>query len=127
MTIGTAKRQRASERAGRTGFARVLHAEWTKLRTVRGWMISVLVAALVTVLLGLLASLATHGFCTPVPGQACDGGPPTGPGGEPVTDSYYFVYQPLTGNGIYKRKGSCSRWSYPCFNTCAIVTDLTPR
>jgi ABC-type transport system involved in multi-copper enzyme maturation permease subunit len=99
MTIGTAKRQRTSERAGHAGFARVLHAEWTKLRTVRGWMISVLVAALVTVLLGLLASLATHGFCTPVPGQACGGGPPTGPGGEPVTDSYYFVYQPLTGNG----------------------------
>ena len=24
---------------------------------------------------------------------------PVGPGGEPVTDSFYFVHQPLAGNG----------------------------
>jgi ABC-type transport system involved in multi-copper enzyme maturation permease subunit len=98
MTISTTERQSVGERARQAGFARVLHAEWTKFRTVRRWLISVIVAALVTVLLGLLASLATHGHCLPAPGEVC-GGPPMGPDGEQVSDSYYFVYQPLTGNG----------------------------
>src|SRR3974377_892309 len=98
MTIGTTERQRAGERAGHTGFARVVPAGWTKFPTLPGWMIGMIVAALVTVMLGLLASLATHSFCIPVPGEGCPG-LLTGPGGEPVDDSYYFVYQPLTGNG----------------------------
>jgi hypothetical protein len=29
----------------RDGFARLLRAEWTKFRTVRGWIITILVAA----------------------------------------------------------------------------------
>ena len=36
--------------AGRGGFARVLHAEWTKFRTVRGWVTAVLALALGTAL-----------------------------------------------------------------------------
>ncbi len=99
MTISSTERQRAAERAGHAGFACVLRAEWTKLRTVRAWIISIMVAALATVLLGLLASLATHGHCFPEPGSNACGSVPTGPDGEPVTDRYYFVYQPLTGNG----------------------------
>jgi len=38
---------------GRAGFAHLLHAEWTKFRTVRGWVIAAIVVVLVTVLLGL--------------------------------------------------------------------------
>jgi hypothetical protein len=30
---------------------------------------------------------------------ACPPAPPTGPGGEPVQDAFYFLHQPLTGNG----------------------------
>ena len=127
MTIGTTERQRAGERAGHTGFARVLHAEWTKFRTVRGWMIGMIVAALVTVMLGLLASLATHSFCTPVPGEGCPG-LLTGPGGEPVDDSYYFVYQPLTGNGsITIRVTSMTGLiTYPQAHPNAIVSGVEP-
>ena len=42
--------------AGRDSFAHLLHAEWTKFRTVRGWVIAVIVAVLVTVLLGLFTA-----------------------------------------------------------------------
>ena len=30
---------------------------------------------------------------------ACPPAPPAGPGGEPVQDAFYFLHQPLTGNG----------------------------
>jgi hypothetical protein len=42
--------------AGHGGFGQVLRAEWTKFRTVRGWVIGVTVAPLVTVGLGYLIS-----------------------------------------------------------------------
>jgi ABC-type transport system involved in multi-copper enzyme maturation permease subunit len=127
MTIGTTEPQRAGERAGHTGFARVLHAEWTKFRTVRGWMIGMIVAALVTVMLGLLASLATHSFCNAPPGQACPG-PLTGPGGEPVSDNYYFVHQPLTGNGSITAQVTSMTGliTYPQAHPNAIVSGVEP-
>ena len=37
--------------AGRDGFGRLVHAEWTKFRTVRGWVIGAIVSA--------------NGCCTP--------------------------------------------------------------
>jgi ABC-type transport system involved in multi-copper enzyme maturation permease subunit len=88
----------------RDGFAQLLHAEWTKFRTVRGWIIGMIVAALVTVLLGLFTAAGTSSSCGQAgggparSGAACMPSFPVGPGGEPVTDSFYFVRQPLTGN-----------------------------
>ena len=38
----------------RDGFAQLLRAEWTKFRTVRGWVIGIAVAALLIVGLGAL-------------------------------------------------------------------------
>jgi hypothetical protein len=80
-----------SHRAGGDGFPQVLHAEWTKFRTVRGWVAGMVAAALLVVLVALLAGISSvqHGR-PPVP---------VGPGGEPVTDSFYFVHRPLAGNG----------------------------
>src|ERR1700722_18098313 len=97
-------------RPGRNGFAQALRAEWTKFRTVRGWVIGALVAVLVMAGIGLLASggggtgcQAAHAGAS---GQGSGGGgcgtsvvSPLGPGGEPVTDSFYFVRQPLAGDG----------------------------
>ena len=88
-------------RARRDGFAQLLRAEWTKFRTVRGWVIGMLVAALLIVGLGALTGANSE--CgiqmTPTsPSLACPA-PPTGPGGGWVTDSFYFVRQPLAGNG----------------------------
>jgi hypothetical protein len=71
----------------------VLHAEWTKFRTVRGWPIALVAAALMIVALAVLTGLS---------GSRPDGGAqivPVGPGGEPVTDTYYFVHRPLASDG----------------------------
>jgi ABC-type transport system involved in multi-copper enzyme maturation permease subunit len=74
----------------------VLWAEWTKFRTVRGWAIGMAVAAILTVAVGYVTAAGSQ--------SSCNGGPchfvvPTGPGGEAVTDSFYFVHRPLAGNG----------------------------
>jgi ABC-type transport system involved in multi-copper enzyme maturation permease subunit len=88
------------------GFAQLLRAEWTKFRTVRGWGIGMIIAVLLTTGIGaFLAVGSASSTC-----QAAGGGPvrnnaqcgpqfTLGPGGEPVTDNYYFVRQSLTGNG----------------------------
>ena len=92
---------RSELRTGHDGFAQLLRAEWTKFRTVRGWVIGMIVAMLLIVGLGALTGANSE--CgiqmTPTsPSLACPA-PPTGPGGEWVTDSFYFVRQPLAGNG----------------------------
>ena len=101
MSAGTMTPARPDRRARRGGFWPVLQAEWIKFRTVRGWVIAMVIAALVTVGIALL----DHSSCG---GQAVPGGPvvvglgcsaPLGPGGEAVTDNFYFVHQPLDGNG----------------------------
>jgi ABC-type transport system involved in multi-copper enzyme maturation permease subunit len=104
MSASTTTPFRSSMPAGRDGFAQLLHAEWTKLRTVRGWLIGLLVASALTVGVGLLIAAGSHSSaCTKQPGQpqVCHAPPSPllGPGGEPVTDQFYFVHQPLTGDG----------------------------
>ena len=101
----TAAPRRAPAPRGPAGFGRVLHAEWTKFRTVRGWVTGIVVAAVVMDLLGLFAAGSAHIACsngpgTPVhTGAACVVPLPTGPGGEAVQDSFYFVHQPLAASG----------------------------
>jgi hypothetical protein len=105
MTTATRAPYRSSQQAGPDGFAQLLRAEWTKFRTVRGWIIGMIAAALVTLALGLFTVSASSSSC-----QRSGGGPaqtglacaptfPVGPGGEPVDDNFYFVHQPLAGNG----------------------------
>jgi ABC-type transport system involved in multi-copper enzyme maturation permease subunit len=96
MTSGTITSYRSGLRAGRDGFAQLLHAEWTKFRTVRGWVIGMMVAAAVIVGLGLLPGM--QGSCGQN-GPASDCTLPVGPGGEEVTDRFFFVHQPLAGDG----------------------------
>ncbi|MFG2333185.1 ABC transporter permease subunit [Streptomyces sp. NPDC048604] len=76
------------------GFGRVLHAEWTKFRTVRGWALGTFAALVVICLVGLLATA-----------QRNDGGGtasklPVGPSGEAVNDAFFFMHQPLKGDGV---------------------------
>jgi ABC-type transport system involved in multi-copper enzyme maturation permease subunit len=104
--VSTAAQPYRSPRpAGRDGFLQLLHAEWTKFRTVRAWMVGIVVAALVIVFMAWLTSSLSHSeACT-----STDGGPPTchtahvsipvGPDGTPVTDQYSFLHQALHGNG----------------------------
>ncbi|MDR0346029.1 MAG: DUF1349 domain-containing protein [Nocardiopsaceae bacterium] len=97
---------RPAVQAGRDGFGQLLRAEWTKFRTVRGWLIGLGVAAVVTVLLGVLTGGSNDIACATGPGSPVKHGraclpppPPTAPGGQPVRDAFYFVHQPLAGNG----------------------------
>jgi ABC-type transport system involved in multi-copper enzyme maturation permease subunit len=105
MTAGTVTSNRPGQQTGRDGFAQLLHAEWTKFRTVRGWVIGLAVAALVMLGLGLFSAGASSSSCQSTSGgptrsgQGCFTAPPVGPGGEAVSDSFYFVRQPLAGNG----------------------------
>nr|BFD95281.1 hypothetical protein KitaXyl93_66410 [Kitasatospora sp. Xyl93] len=95
MTATPTPRPPATRRAEPSGFLRTLRAEWTKFRTVRGWVLAVAGALLVTVVVGLLGTAA------PAPGGrgADSASYPTGPGGEAVNDSFYFVHRALTGDG----------------------------
>jgi ABC-type transport system involved in multi-copper enzyme maturation permease subunit len=105
VTPGTLTPSRLDRKAERDGFARVLRAEWTKFRTVRGWVIGMVVAAALIDVVGLFAAGQSNIACGPGPGratktgQACIPPVPLGPGGEAVTDSFYFVRQPLPGDG----------------------------
>jgi ABC-type transport system involved in multi-copper enzyme maturation permease subunit len=83
---------RSRLREGPYGFADLLRAEWTKFRTVRGWVIGVIAGALAIAALALAP--AQQGSCN-VAGCTV----PVGPGGEEVSDGFYFVHQPLAGNG----------------------------
>jgi ABC-type transport system involved in multi-copper enzyme maturation permease subunit len=102
---------RSQAAPGRDGFVQLLHAEWTKLRTVRGWVIGLITAILVMAGLGVFlvaasgnvscGTVSSNGGAQAGHGLAACGPPPLvlGPGGEPVTDNFYFVRQPLAGNG----------------------------
>jgi ABC-type transport system involved in multi-copper enzyme maturation permease subunit len=88
---------------GRDGFGQLLRAEWTKLRSVRGWVFTIFLAAALTAALPIfLAATAKsndpvtcgHGICQ-AEGQSIA----TGPGGEAVIDSFYFAHQPLSIDG----------------------------
>ncbi|GIJ46067.1 hypothetical protein Val02_29530 [Virgisporangium aliadipatigenens] len=70
----------------------LLRAEWTKLRTVRGWVVALFLAGVAIVGIGVAPGLS--GNCHP-PQCAL----PTGPGGEEVTDVYSWVHRPLSGDG----------------------------
>jgi ABC-type transport system involved in multi-copper enzyme maturation permease subunit len=96
----TALPYRSDLPTGRDGFGHLLRAEWTKFRTLRGWVIGTVVAGLVMVLLGFVITSGAHCSVATGPGGAdrpCTG--VTGPGGEAVTDSFFFVRQPLAGDG----------------------------
>jgi len=101
---------RSTARDPRDGFGQLLHAEWTKFRTVRGWVIGMILAVLVTAGLGVLIARTTVPSCSsqsssgqqgPVQHGAACGQPSytVGSGGVLVQDEFYFVRQPLAGNG----------------------------
>jgi hypothetical protein len=74
-----------------TTFRQLLRAEWTKLRTVPGWVAGIAVAAFLIVGIGLMPGMT--GTC----GSGC--GLPVGPEGQEVTDSFTFVHRTLSGDG----------------------------
>jgi ABC-type transport system involved in multi-copper enzyme maturation permease subunit len=88
--------------AGRDGFWQALHAEWTKFRTVRGWVTGTAVGLLLMILFGLLTGIGSRSTYSLSPtGPELTGHPPVpiGPDGEAVEDSFYLAHQTLAGDG----------------------------
>ena len=104
MTTGTVAPHRSPLTPERESFWHLVRAEWTKFRTVRGWVIAVLVT-IVAIGAGAFPGADVSGGCGG--GHAASSGAsaaacpaqPTGPGGVPVQDAFYFAHQPVTGNG----------------------------
>ncbi|MEV6208677.1 ABC transporter permease subunit [Kitasatospora sp. NPDC051914] len=72
---------------------RTLHAEWTKFRTVRGWVLGAVGAMLASVLFLLVGTASSNEH--PQRATALS----AGPGGGAVNDSFYFVHRALSGDG----------------------------
>jgi ABC-type transport system involved in multi-copper enzyme maturation permease subunit len=108
MTTDTVTPHRSPPTPERESFWYLVHAEWTKFRTVRGWVIAVLIT-IVAIAAGAFLGTDVSGGCGVGNGASsrASGGAsaaacpaqPTGPGGEPVQDVFYFAHQPVTGNG----------------------------
>jgi ABC-type transport system involved in multi-copper enzyme maturation permease subunit len=75
-------------------------AEWLKFRTVRGWLVGLVVAAGLMVTFTFVVANGHHqDTCTGI--GVCEAGHPyvpTGPDGQAVADSYQYYAQTLTGD-----------------------------
>ncbi|MGW4205921.1 ABC transporter permease subunit [Streptomyces sp. NPDC004726] len=80
--------------SARDGFAQSVRAEWTKLRTVARWKLTLAAAGALTV---LISYLAASGSAMGVK----EGGPPTpvGADGLAVEDDFQFTHRTLQGDG----------------------------
>lgn len=114
------------------GFRAALRAEWTKLRTVRGWTIGLVLAGLMVVLFTYLQANGKHtGYCTTPNPSSCVAGHqyvPTGPSGDAVADSFELVAKRLTGDGtITARITSLAgrTWAGPA-NEAPSLSDTRP-
>jgi len=89
---------------GRDGFTQLVRAEFTKFRTVRAWVVTLGVAAALSVGFAWVTSPHTA-VCVAGPKSQPICGTPSaphaavGPGGVPVVDTFSFLHQPLIGNG----------------------------
>ena len=98
MTTGTVTPHRSRLTPERESFWRLVHAELTKFRTVRGWVIAALLTIVAITAFVFVASDVSRS-CVASGGPSACPVQPTGPGGVPVIDAFYFVHQPVTGSG----------------------------
>jgi ABC-type transport system involved in multi-copper enzyme maturation permease subunit len=102
MTLSAVTPHRLPVTPERESFWHLVRAEWTKFRTVRGWVIAVLFT---------MVAIPAFAFISTGSSSSCGGNfagssvlagcaaQPTGPGGVPVVDAFYFAHQPVTANG----------------------------
>jgi ABC-type transport system involved in multi-copper enzyme maturation permease subunit len=102
----------------RAAIVPVVHAEFTKFRTVRGWVIALGATAAVFVLLAYLSAWASR---QPSPRV------PTGPGGEAVADTYTFVHQTLTGDGALTARVTSLSGAYVPLSTAPVSNFSSSR
>ena len=106
----------------------MIRAEWTKFRTVPGWVAGVSAAVLVVVLLGVLAALGSSQSCMAGTVEVVCPRLPTGPDGEAVLDNFTFVHQALDGDGEITARvsGMTGTITYPPPGHDQIVPGLVP-
>jgi hypothetical protein len=76
---------------GRRPMSRALRAEWSKFRSVPGWVRGSAIAAFLIVLFPVTGlGGGNHEQAPPIP---------TGPDGAPVSQAFYFVHRPLSDGG----------------------------
>jgi ABC-type transport system involved in multi-copper enzyme maturation permease subunit len=123
-TTPTVAPYRSEMRAGHDGFAQLVRAEWTKFRSVRGWVIGLVVAGLLILAVGVLTAASSHRSCN---GSACSAGSvgPVGPDGSPVVDLPYLVHQSLTGDGSITARVTSLTGHIP--NVTAIQSNQGPQ
>lgn len=80
---------------GTTGLGQLLRSEWTKLRSVRRWTLSLLATVVLTLLVSLLGAAGSSSDVNEHPDEIGA----AGPGGLRVKDEFHFVHQSLTGDG----------------------------
>lgn len=89
----------SSPTGSRDGFRRLLRARWAGFRSARGRTLAMAASVLVTVSLGLLIAGGVRSTCVTSAGEGPCPAPLVGPDGTAVSDKYYFVHQPLKGDG----------------------------
>ncbi|MEO3873920.1 hypothetical protein ABGB18_34345 [Nonomuraea sp. B12E4] len=106
----------------------LLRAEWTKFRTVRGWVLTVVAAALVTMVPGLLFAAGSHSSCSEGPIEVPCPAPLLGPDGETVEDRFSFAHRELTGDGALtvRLTSMTGVITYPPPDHDKIVAGLVP-
>jgi hypothetical protein len=75
------------------GFGRLVRAEWTKLRSVRRWVLAMAAVVLLSVGFSLFSASASGTDVNEHPNFV------VGPDGRPVSDQFGFVHQELSGDG----------------------------
>jgi hypothetical protein len=106
----------------------ILRAEWTKFRTVRGWMAGLAAAALLVAVLGCLAATGYQMSCMNGKQEVACPPPPTNSAGVAVTDKFTFVHRALAGDGsITAKVGDLSGTiTYPPPDHDQIVSGVVP-
>ncbi|MFI6594832.1 ABC transporter permease subunit [Nonomuraea sp. NPDC050536] len=106
----------------------MIRAEWTKFRTVRGWVAGTAVFVVVVVLLGVMFAMGSHSSCSQGAKEVPCPANPLGPGGEAVNDRFTFAHQPLSGDGsiTVHLTSMTGIITYPPPNHDQIVSGLVP-
>jgi hypothetical protein len=102
-----------------TGFGRLVRAEWTKLRSVRRWIIALLGVAALTLGFSYFAASSSGADANLYPDFV------VGPEGEPVTDDFHFAHRSLTGDGHMVARVARQADSHPRAGAGIMIKDGT--
>lgn len=119
MTATTAS-YRSTAPEARESFARLLLAEWTKLRSVPRWLMTLALSVLLTLAIALLSAAGHESASAGGDGEAAGGGgPASGTAGrdEPpppgTSDQGRFVHRTLRGDGSLVARVTAQAGSHP--------------